>query len=224
MKKFALLLLFALTNIFAYSQKGGHSDNKDCECSANSPKQITADAENLIASYQKLFANSKENCLSSQNILTSFGVMTCPNYSSHGLGNITFASFHIGIDSFRSIWNSKESSYNYYWVCPPRIIDFPAEAISNDIYLVKFVRIKDYVTSTQRNTQLAGIKVDEIKSIDCIKLEGVNGYIATMETSLYNDKYSSKGIIAYLTLKDNSKIICYIVNNYDATGTLKWKE
>jgi hypothetical protein len=198
-------------------------------CPSLVTQKITPAANNLIDSYKKLFENKANLCKSTDNILTSFGLMDSKYFgmTPPNLGKISFASFYEGTDLFRTIWGAIEGNFTYYGVCPPNPIVWPNGVINqNHVFAVKFVTIDNFVKTPSPKSflDLPGVPIATIKSIDCIKIEESNGYIAATEPTLYSNTLSSRGILAYLTLTNKTQIICYIVNNYDTSGTLAWKE
>ncbi len=198
-------------------------------CPSLVSQKITSSASALIDSYKKLFENKANLCNSTNNILTCLSKMDSKyfTYTPANLGNITFASFNEGTDLFRTIWGASASDYTYYGVCAPSPIIWPAAVASqNHVFAAKFVTIENFANapSPKNFLDLTGVPINDILSIDCIKIEESNGYIAATDPISYSNSLSSKGILAYLTLKNKTQIICYVINNYDGAGTLTWKE
>jgi hypothetical protein len=198
-------------------------------CPSLVTKKITSSASALIDSYKKLFENKANLCNSTNNILTCLSKMDSKYFSftPPNLGNITFASFYEGTDLFRTIWGARAADFAYYGVCAPSPIVWPiAVASQNHVFAAKFVTIENFAKapSPKNFLDLTGVPIKDILSIDCIKIEESNGYIAATDPTSYLSALSSRGILAYLTLTNNTQIICYIVNNYDNAGTLTWKE
>jgi hypothetical protein len=232
MKKLASVLLLAISmqvmsQVPTSSKSNGEMSKIKKTCQPIVALKITSSANNLIDSYKKLFENKENLCNSSSNILTSFGLMSLKHYSNPQPGKVSFASFNEGIDLFRTIWGAVEGSFAYYGVCAPNPIVWEANIASqNHVWALKFVTIDNYVkTASPKNfLDFTGVPIADIKSIDCIKIEEANGYVAATEPLLYESTHSSRGLLAYLTLTNGTQIICYIVNNYDNSGTLAWKE
>ncbi len=122
-------------------------------------------------------------------------------------------------------------------VCAPDTIIYPFYPFNTSkIVRVMLVPISAYQTSSERGKPLLGdkilyklygniaIKPNDIKSINDVYIEFENEYFAKNETERYNDLNSSKGIVCEVTLKNGKTELCYILNDYDGGGTLRWKE
>jgi hypothetical protein len=219
------LLLIATT--FAQKQRTDIRDGKSntSNCQLKPAYKITSAVFDLFDSYQKLVKSNRENCISSNGTVTSFGVMAVMSIGSSVNGSISYASFATQ-KSFRTIWSAVEGSYTYYGACPPSKIISPDAPISeNHIWDLKLVKVQDYAAATDKSyAALTGIDITSIQSIDCFKLEEANGYCALTEPTNYNNLHSGKGIVYYITLKNGSQIQCYSSCNQDNLGNLKWKE
>jgi hypothetical protein len=234
MKKITLLFAAATFTLTAFAQKEKMErveemeykrNNRNCQIKAK--LKITSATYDLLESYRKLL-NPSVLCKGSNGTPTSFGKMDAVNFGNNGVtGPVTFSSFFEATDLFRTIWGSDPGNFTYYGVCPPPVIMFPnPAAAANHVFAVKLVPVSNYATDANNreyNTAI-GIATANIKSFDCIKLEEDYGYIAASDNLNFVDVFSSKGILFLVTMKDGTQSWCYILNNYDKTGSVKWKE
>jgi hypothetical protein len=200
--------------------------SKNCEIKP--ALKITSAAYDLIESYKKLL-NPSVLCKGSTGTPTSFGKMTATYFGNNGpvAGQLTFSSFIENDNLLRTIWGTDPGNYTFYGACPPPVIVYPnPPASANHVYAAKLVTIPNFVAAGVNAAFLnvTALNIADIKSFDCIKLEEANGYAAATEAVTYNDVFSSKGIMIAVTLNTGVQQWCYIINNYDTAGTLKWKE
>ena len=227
MKKIIVTVAVLLIGLHGFSQKEKIvAKSSFTGCPERTTLRISPAAISLLESYRNLFVSTAGNCTSSRGVLTAFGKMDGRYYNIGHAGWVSFASSYKGVDTFRTIWSRRPASYTYYGFCVPPDISWPDSAVGeNHVWELKFVPVKNYAAATIKNYRgVTGVPVSKIRSVDCIKLEEENGYCAATEPLLYNNVRSSKGIVATLTLTDGTKLMCYVINNYDATGTLRWKE
>ncbi len=231
-----IVLCLSLTMITTgFGQMGNENSNESSRqkpnhksCQTKQNLKITSAALDLIESYRKLL-NPAALCKGSSNILTSFGKMQAAYFANLGAtpSVITFSSFFEGVDAMRTIWADKPAAYDYYGVCPPPTIIFPIPPASgNHVYSAKFVTVANYTTEAKHreHSSATGVVTANIQSIDCIKLEEDYGFVAASDNVAFKNILYSKGILALLSMKDGTQIWCYVLNNYDTAGTLKWKE
>ena len=164
--------------------------------------------------------------------------MSASGYNRGEAGVVTFTAFYYQDSTvFRTIWGAEPGSFSYYGACAPNPIIYPFNANThndsisqNGLYEARLIPVKDYQAATVTKTYLdlkgiGVIKTQDITAIDNIRLEATSGYINTTEPNNYTNLYSSKGFICDVTLIGKSgKTPCYIINNYDGTGTLIWKK
>ena len=189
--------------------------------------KITSAANQLIESYRKLFKDKNKLCKGPNGILTSFGLMSQKYYCDSQTGEVSFASYYEREDIFRTIWGQSKAQFDYYGVCAPNPIVWTNPVGSqNHIWELKFVTISNYSKNPdpKNYSGFLGVPISDIRSINCIKIEETNGFVAKTEPELYANTYSSKGILAYITLLNNTLELCYIVNNYDSSKNLTWKK
>lgn len=225
------LSLLMIATVFAQKERRDErDDNKSSNCKLPAPKKITKGIYTLVESYNKLL-NAKANnlCVSTSGTATSFGTMSMNTFGNSltTTGNISFASFFEGGNLFRNVFANKESDYAYYGACAPNPIVWDADASAcNHVFAVKLVSIQNFMAAGVNAAFLntTAVSIADIQSIDCIKLEEANGYAAATEPANYNNIFSSKGILVLVSLKTGVQQWCYIINNYDNGGTLKWKE
>jgi hypothetical protein len=221
------LSVFLMSIVFAQKEKREDKEGKSniTNCQQKPAYKITNAVYDLFDSYQKLVKANKSNCTSTNGTVTSFGVMPVSAIGSSVNGSISYASFATS-SSFRTIWSAVEGNYIYYGACPPSKVVSPETPISeNHIWDLKLVKVQDYAAATDKSfAALPGVDISSIQSIDCFKLEEANGYCTLTESSNYNNLYSGKGIVFYISLKNGSQIQCYSACNQDNLGNLKWKE
>jgi hypothetical protein len=229
MKNLTTTLFFCLTILgTAFAQKERKEDiAKNCQLPTT--LKVSKGAYDLLESYKKLLNPTANNlCTSASGYTTSFGMMGLRYYGNPGKkGNVSFASTIADGNTFRTIFANKESDYTYYGVCVPNPIVWDAsESAANHLFAAKLIDIPSFVNAGQNAdfAKISAINTNDIKSIDCMKMEEANGYAAATETANYNNTLSSKGILVLITLKTGVQQWCYLINNYDTAGTIIWKE
>lgn len=216
-----------IANTFAQKQNKFEKNNPNCNLPIS--LKVSKAATILMDSYNKLLNPTASNlCTSSNGTITSFGTMPLPYYvGSTNVGSVSFASFIEAGNLLRTIFGAVASNYEYYGACVPNPLIWDADISSgNHVFAAKLVTIPNFFAAGANADFLntTAVNITDIKSFDCIKLEDANGYAAVTETKSYLNPYSSKGIIVLITLKTGVKQYCYLINNYDTSGTLKWKE
>ena len=228
----ALALLFAAPTMAQVKQF--RDENKNNNCSLPATNKVSKAANIMIETYKKLLTPVGNNvCTSSNGTVTASSKMPLSYYGGTGAaGTISFSSFVEGGDLFRTVFGSKQSEYDYYGACAPKTIvwDASPEAV-NHVFAAKLVTIANFVAAgviaggvREDFVKVTGVPIADIASIDCVKIEETNGYAAATENANYNNVQSSKGILVKVTMKTGEQQLCYLINNYDASGTLKWKE
>jgi hypothetical protein len=210
-------------------------------CNVN-PYVLTPCSQSLIQSFKNLTTSTGvNNCHPTLNFPTvSFAMPeNCFAYQTTSASMVTYSSFYIpeskvypGLSTeFRVIWGASASDFSYYGACPPSPIIFPhpGGATENHVFGAKLVKQSDYRAFLgpvkDYNTMLAvpSLAVSEIQIL-AVYMEESGGYISTTEPNLYNNIYSSKGIVVSIKQRSGPNELCYIINNYDAAGTINWKE
>ncbi len=235
MKKIIIALslsLFTITALFAQKEKGNRNDDyekqkNNSNCTIKQSIKITSATFDLLESYRKLL-NPSGLCKGSNGTPTSFGIMDAALFGNNGVtGKVTFSSFFEGADGMRTIWSDKASDFAYYGVCAPPTIQFPNPPIAaNAVFASKFVTVKNYAANAANRDYVTatGVATANISSFDCIKLEEDYGFAASSDNGNFLSVFSSKGIVVLVTMKDGTKSWCYLINNYENGGTVKWKE
>jgi hypothetical protein len=230
------LSLFMVVSLFAQKEKRdkredneGRREEQSKNCNIPATLKITKAAYSLIESYNKLLNPTANNlCVSSNGTVASISTLPSRYYGGgFATGNINYASFVETGNLLRTIFANKASDYGYYGSCVPNPIIWDAnDNAGNHVFAAKLVTIPNFVAAGNNAAFLntTGVNIADVKSFDCIKLEEANGYAAASELANYNNVFSSKGILIAVTLKTGEQQWCYLINNYDTAGTLKWKE
>jgi hypothetical protein len=121
-------------------------------------------------------------------------------------------------------------------ICAPDKIIYPYDTFNTArVIKVMFVPVATYQASPERGKPLAGnqilyklysamaLKPGDIKAINDVYLEEEGSYMHKNEPESYNSLQSSKGIVCEVVLKNGKTELCYVLNDYDAPGTLYWK-
>jgi hypothetical protein len=213
----------------AVAQKQFKDEYKNLNCTIAATVKVSKATNILIDNYKKLLTPVGNNvCTSSNGTITASSTMPLSYYGGTGAaGTISFSSFVEGTDLLRTVFGSKQSEYDYYGVCSPKPIVWDASPNGvNHVFAAKIVTIPNFVAAGANAEFLktTGVPIADIASLDCVKIEETNGYAAATENVNYNNMYSSKGILVKVTLKTGVQQYCYLINNYDTSGTLKWKD
>lgn len=214
--------------------KQNKDENKNNNCIIPATLKVSKATNILIETYKKLLTPVGNNvCTSGNGTVTASSTMPLSFYGGSGAaGTISFSSFVEGTDLFRTVFGSKQSQYDYYGICAPKQIiwDASLEAV-NHVFAAKLVTIQNFVAAgviasgvNEDFVKVQGVPIADIATIDCVKIEETNGYVAATENANYVNKNSSKGILVKVTLKTGVQQLCYLINNYDTSGTLKWKD
>jgi hypothetical protein len=228
------LSLLIIATLFAQKEKREKKEDNESKkeeqsknCQISPKLKITSAVYDLFESYKKLL---KPNglCIGSLGTPTSFGTMDAAYYGNNGVtGKVTFSSFFTATNLFRTIWGMENGNFTAYGVCPPPAILFPNPPIAqNHIFGLKLVTVSNYATgAVNRDYNTANaVAYANIKAINCLQLEDGNGFIAASDNAIFSNVFSSKGILVLVSMVDGTQSWCYILNNYDAAGTIKWKE
>ncbi len=230
------LSLFMLVSLFAQKEKRERNEKNEekgqqsKKCNIPATLKISKGAYSLIESYNKLLNPTANNLCVSSNSNISTCTSTMPSMYYGGgfpVGNISYASFVTNGNVLSTVFANKEGDYVYNGCCVPNPIVWDAnDNAGNHVFAAKLVTIPNFVAAGNNAAFLntTAINIADVKSFDCIKLEDANGYAAASEPTNYNDTFSSKGILIAVTLKTGVQQWCYLINNYDTAGTLKWKE
>ncbi len=234
MKILAIVVALFITAPLAAQVKQLKDENGNKSCSIPATYKVSKAVNILVETYKKLLTPVGNTvCTSSNGTVTASSKMPLSYYGGSGAeGTISFSSFIEGADLFRTVFGSKQSEYDYYGVCAPKPIvwDASPEAV-NHVFAAKLVTIANFVAAgvigsgvNEDFVKVTGIPIADIASIDCAKIEEANGYAAATENVNYNNVQSSKGIVVKVTMKTGEQQFCYLINNYDTSGTLRWKE
>jgi hypothetical protein len=211
-------------------------------CCTVNPFILTPCAQSLLQSFKNLTTvTGVSNCHPRVNFPSvSFAMPeNCFAYQTTSASMVTYSSFYIpeskeypGRSSeFRVIWGGDPANFSYYGVCPPSPIIFPhpGGATENHVFGAKLIKQSDYKAFTgpvkDYNTMAAvpSLAISDIQIL-AVYMEESGGYISTTEAGLYNNIYSSKGIVVSVKQRSGPNELCYIINNYDGAGTINWKE
>jgi hypothetical protein len=226
------LSFLMIATTFAQKEKRERNEEREQQsknCNIPATLKISKAAYSLIESYNKLLNPTANNlCVSSNGTVACISTMPSRYYGGgFATGNINYASFVESGNLLRTIFANKASDYGYYGSCVPNPIVWDAnDNAGNHVFAAKLVTIPNFVAAGINAAFLntTAVNIADVKSFDCIKLEEANGYAAASEPTNYNDTFSSKGILIAVTLKTGIQQWCYLINNYDTAGTLKWKE
>lgn len=214
------------------------------KCCTDYPYQLTIAARGLFNSFDKVATKTGvKNC---HEKVTSVTSAMSAEYLGNGTltGMASYGAFYQdntpapnnlsdGNDRFRVTWASAAHGglgYNYYGVCQPKQITYPDSLGENHVYWAKLIPVSQYKAFVKANPgkinstyTLEGHPVADMSAIVNVFIEPKGGYMATQEKAAYDSKYSSKGVVAVVRLKNNKLLPCYVINNYDS-GWLMWKE
>lgn len=214
------------------------------KCCTDYPYQLTIAVRGLFNSFNKVATKTDvKNCHPKVTSVTSamsaeyLGNGTLTGMASYGAfyqdTNPNPNNLSDGNDRFRVTWASAANNnlgYNYYGVCIPKQITYPDSLGQNHVYWAKLIPISKYKAYVKANPTkkdqtytLEGHPVEDMSAIANVFIEPKGGYMATQEKAAYDSRYSSKGVVAVVQLKNNKLLSCYVVNNYDS-GWLMWKE
>jgi hypothetical protein len=229
MKKITILFSLSLVMIAnAFAQKRFLDENNSKNCNLSSSLKVSKAAMQLIDTYKKLITASSNLCTSSNGTISTSGTMPLSYYGGNGgAGIISFTSFVEGGNLLRTVFGSKQSEYDYYGVCAPKTIVWDASPDGiNHLFACKLVTVANFAAAGPNAdfANITAVDIANISNIDCLKVEEANGYAAVTENVNYSNAYSSKGILVKVLFKTGEVQYCYIVNNYEPSGTLKWKE
>ncbi len=229
MKTIAIAIAFFITAPLVAQIKQIKDEYRNNNCSIAAAYKVSKAANILIETYRKLLTPVGNTvCTSSNGTVCASSKMPLSYYGGSGAaGNISFTSFVEGTDLFRTVFGSKQSEYDYYGVCTPKPLIWDASPSGvNHVFAAKLVTISNFVAAGLNADflKVTGVPIAEIASIDCAKIEEANGYAAATENANYSSALSSKGILVKVTLKTGEQQLCYFINNYDTSSTLKWKE
>jgi hypothetical protein len=220
------LTLFVVSN--AVAQKRFLNEYNSNNCVLNNNLKVSKAAIQLIDTYKNLVAATGNLCTSSNGTITNSSTMPLPYYGGSGAaGTISFSCFIESGNLFRTVFGSKQSEYDYYGACAPKPIVWDASPNGvNHVFASKLVTMQNFVAAGLNAdfSKFTAVNIADINDIDCVKMEEKNGYAAITETANYNNRYSSKGILVKVIFKSGDAQYCYLINNYDTSGTLKWKE
>ena len=195
--------------------------------------QIHPSARSLIESYERLVAGTGiSKCNVGPNSSPTYNVSSAIN-TGYSTVRIPYTSFYQEQNPyFRTVWAAQAGSYTYYGACPPPSpIGYPLNAgnTENHVFAARLVPVEAY-QAFRGDKSYAGLEgvgqvyVQDISQISDVYLEGDGGFIAKTEPTSYNNPFSSKGIVVVAQLKQRKEpALFYIINNYDAAGTLDWK-
>lgn len=204
-------------------------------CCTLNPLILTPCTQSLLQSFKNLTAiTGVSNCHPTLNYPSvSFAMPeNCFAHQTTSASMVTYSSFYIPTTSeFRVIWGSVPANFSYYGVCPPNPIIFPhpGGATENHVFGAKLIKQSDYrafagpVKDYNTLAAVPSLAISEVQILS-VYMEENGGYISTTEASLYNNIYSSKGIVVYVKQRSGPNELCYIINNYDGAGTITWKE
>ncbi len=231
MKKVSIITIIALFIVAPVAAQGKKmiDEKRDKNCTIIAVSKVSRATDKLIETYRKLLTPVGNSvCTSSTGTISASNTMPLSYYGGNSTnGTISFSSFVEGADLFRTVFGSKQSEYDYYGVCAPKPIVWDASPNGvNHIFAAKLVTIQNFVAAgaNAEFLKITGVPIVDIASIDCLKIEEANGYAAATENANYVNQQSSKGILVKVTLKTGEQQLCYLINNYDTSGTLKWKE
>jgi hypothetical protein len=217
--------------------------HRKTDCCGEYPYDMHISAGALMQACQDLVKSQGASiCLPGGNINFSqtHNVSSYMSASGFGYSNprasapnvVSFTTFYYEDSTiFRTIWGDTLVSFTYYGACIPNPILFPwtQGGGGNHLYELGLIPVADYQAGTApRNFPGRGnrgvFKSEDITAIENIRLEPASGYINRNEPALYAQETSSKGFVCDVTLKGKpGKVPCYIITNYDGSGTLKWK-
>lgn len=217
-------------------------------CCVENPWELTMGAKSLLEAMRDLITGTGvKDCFNNkdQPIPSLASIMPIKYYNDlPGSSQVSFVVYYTpnnvnpsdkveGPDRFRFSWSIGTLGFTYYGTCIPEpFLPLPnITNIENHVYAIKLFPINQY-----RNLKTAGeknfvslIDVEGVKPADIAEIMGVfiepsNGYIATTEKANYEDLYSSKGLVVVVKLKKGQIVPCYLINNYEYSRTIKWKQ
>ena len=204
-------------------------------------KMLTGCADNFMKSLTELaFDVNIKNCRTTpDSVHVVFGEMTngCYGGTDNKTARVTYAMFRPanGLPTadrgIRVIWSGKKSVYDYYNVCtPPNLVYQLPEATENHVFEAFLIPISAYKSLTGASAKSysdlkkSALPRNYLKNIQSVSVEPRTGYIAATEPALYNNNFSSKGIVVHIKLSATKFEDCYLINNYDTAGTVIWKQ
>jgi hypothetical protein len=212
---------------------------------ASSRKDLTSCASGFFRSLQNLVAGEgTKKCGISPNISEGvFGQMTdgCYNVSDNPTGRVSYTLFKLktanknyaalDLRAVKVIWGAGKSVYDHFGVCtPPNMVyELPIQTQNHDFEAILipvewYQSTRDVANQSYDQLKKSAFPIGQVTNIQSISMEVTTGYIAMKEKSNYDDIYSSKGIVVHAVFAGNNKVIdCYLINNYDALGTIQWK-
>lgn len=206
------------------------------------PYAINSCALDLLNTFKKLVRGEDtrvcNTTVGSINVSSAMNT-SCYNTGTGPAGVASYTTFYIPSDTiFRVIWGSAlhdSLAYHYYGACVPRPLIFPEGLGENHVYGAFLVPVADYQSSPVRLSlypsaaEYAAVRKKAIKPSDIDDLvgwyfESSSGYFATNTPLAYNSIWSSRGLVVKVRLAGGMEVPCYLFNNYDMAGTMKWKD
>jgi len=202
----------------------------------DNPYTLTACTQSLLTSFKNLATGvGVRICNTTLKFPGVSGTMPENCYSYGKTGIVSYTSFYElerNPAIWRVIWGSDPAQFAYYGVCPPEPIIYPRPGgnIENHVFAARLIKKTDYQAfsgpdkSYNGTLALSAIRIADVTSMSAPVMEESTGHINTAEHDLYDNIYSSKGIVVTVKLKDGSSHACYLLNNYDGAGTVTWKQ